>query len=128
MPRKVTLKGLQKKADKLFSTIGKEKAKCEVCESLPASERFNYSLLNPHHIVGRKNKTLRWNLRNRVWLCPSHHTLGRESAHNDPVWFLRWLMKNRSDDCEFLGKARNTISHYKIEDMQAIIKRLEAMK
>lgn len=128
MPRKVTLKGLQKKADKLFSEIGRETAKCEVCESLPVSERFNYSQLYPHHTVGRRNKTLRWNLRNRCWLCFSHHTGSAESAHNDPLWFMEWFKEHRSDDYRFLNGARNIISHYKIEDMQVIIEDLEKKK
>lgn len=128
MPRKVTLKGLQKKADDLWSTVGKEKARCEVCETLPENERVNYSQLHSHHIEGRKNKTLRWNLRNRCWLCPTHHTLGKPCAQDHPLWFTEWLKKHRADDYKFLMVAKNIISHYKIEDMQAIIKQLEARK
>ena len=126
MPRKETLKSLRKKADSLFKTVGRKNAKCEVCETLPPEERINYRFLNAHHIVGKANKTLRWDLRNRCWLCSYHHTLGNPSAHLNGLWFSEWLEKHRPEDKEYLRVKRNEVSHYKIDDMRRIVEGLEA--
>ena len=44
--------------------------------------------LHHHHIVGRRHRSLRWVLENVVTLCASHHVMGVQSAHEDPVWFM----------------------------------------
>ena len=125
MLKKPSLRSLKNKADDLFSEVGRENARCEVCETLPLKERINYKFLNAHHIVGKRNKTLRWNLRNRCWLCPSHHTLGNPNAHDNGLWFAEWMEKYRPKDKEYLRVKRNVLSHYKIVDMQKIIEDLE---
>ena len=122
---KPTLKKLQNKADKLWRTIGKDNASCEVCDTLPKEGRINYTQLHPHHIEGRRNKTLRWDLRNRCWLCAYHHNLGLLSAEGSPLWFIGWLMRHRKEDYEYLMKKRNEISKFKIKDMEEIIEGLE---
>lgn len=128
MPRKLTLSGLRKKATDLFKNIGREDARCEVCETLPPEERINYKFLNAHHIEGKANKTLRWDLRNRCWLCSYHHTLGKPCAHLNGLWFAEWMEKNRPEDKEYLRVKRNVISHYKIADMRKIVEDLERKK
>jgi hypothetical protein len=101
--------------------VGKERAGCEVCRTEGLT--FKANQLHPHHYIGRRNHTLRWDLRNRVWLCPSHHTLGSKSAHNDPNWFEDWMKTHRKFDWEYCNKIKNEIA-YTI-DYEAIIKKLE---
>jgi len=122
--KKPTLKTYQNKADKIWRTKGKEGATCEVCNTLPKEERVNYTQLHPHHIEGRKNKTLKWDLRNRCWLCPTHHNLGRISAENSPLWFDDWLKEHRAEDRKYLKEKRIEISKFKIKDMEEIIEEL----
>lgn len=107
---------LEKKLDDLWRSVGKESARCEVCETLPIGEQCNYSKLDPHHIVGRASHLLRWDLRNRIWLCSSHHTLGKLNAQNNQGgWFWSkftdkedWLGKYRPDDKKYLEELIST--------------------
>jgi hypothetical protein len=110
-PSRITLKN---KADRLWSEIIRSKGKCEVC----GLER-----VQSHHIIGRRNLTLRYELRNGVALCPLHHTLGIESAHQDPLWFQDWMMKNRRSDLNYLLLKRMELSTQ--IDYGAIIEKLK---
>ena len=124
---KLTLKGAKKKADKLWRSIGKEFAQCEVCLTLPVLERVKYTKLDPHHVVGRKNKRLKFDLRNRCWLCFTHHTGGDLSAHNDSKWFNDWFAKHRPEDWEYLQRVKRELTHYKLHDYVKIIEDLQRL-
>lgn len=107
---------LRKKADKLWSKIimKRNEGCCEVCGKEGT---------NPHHIIGKKNLTLRHDPRNGVLLCFTHHTGGKESAHNDPMWFMLWLGENRKEDFVYLLiKKQNLTTQI---DYEEIIKKLE---
>jgi len=106
---------LRRKADKLWSELVRKKnnGNCEVCGKTGNQ---------PHHCVGRKNLTLRHDLRNGVLLCFTHHTGGNLSAHNDPIWFLEWFKKNRPDDWKYLSKKRIKLTPH--IDYEKIIKKL----
>ena len=104
------LSSLKKKADNIWKSVGKEGAVCEVCKRMP-EHKVQYKQLHAHHIVGRKNMTLRWDLRNRIWLCAYHHTLGPISAHNSPRWFMEEFFKvNYPDDYNYLIKHETKIT------------------
>jgi len=113
---KLTLRGAKRKADKLWSLKIREKKYCEVCGRTGNQ---------PHHLIGRKNYALRWDLRNGVLLCYTHHVGGKQSAHNDPVWFLNWFKKNRPEDWKHILAERNKIVKRKLEDYLDLIKCLE---
>jgi hypothetical protein len=121
-PKKdLTKSQLTKKLDEAWSKACKKKAgwKCEVC----GKEEH----LNSHHIVGRRNRTLRWDLRNSVCLCVSHHKFGVESAHEDPLWFKEWLEDKRWEDYQYLYLVKNTIVKWTVEDMEKKLKKLESI-
>ena len=120
MAKKTTLKN---KADKLWRKLGKENAVCEICSHYPEL-KVNYTQLHPHHIVGRRNMTLRWDLRNRCWLCPYHHTFGVKSAHSDPRWFNEYMEKFRKEDNDYLLERKNVLTHLTIEGLEEIIESL----
>lgn len=102
------LSKLKKEADRLWRTVEKKNAVCAVCAKYPEL-KVHYTQLHAHHIVGRKNMTLRWDLRNRIWLCPTHHTLGKISAHNTPRWFNEEFFKTiRPIDYDYL-KIKETV-------------------
>jgi len=119
MPRKPSKKTLKKKLDKAWSQLVKLQAgnKCEVCGSTEA--------LNSHHIVGRRNLCLRWEVMNGVCLCVKHHKFGNQSAHENPVWFEDWLKENRSQDLKLIRATMNEIQKWTVEDMQEKLKELE---
>ena len=94
-------KTARNKADKLWSQIIRSKKYCEVCGE-PGT--------NPHHVVGRKNLTLRHDPKNGVLLCFQHHTGNRTSAHSDPIWFLQWFKTNRKKDYNYIMIKKQELS------------------
>ena len=110
---------LTKKLDTAWSEAVKKRAgyKCEVCGKDMG--------LNSHHIVGRTNRTLRWDVKNGVSLCVSHHKFGRQSAHEDPLWFKEWLEDERWEDVLYLYNTKDTITKWTLVDMEDKLKELE---
>lgn len=110
MPRKQTKTLVKNRLDKYWRSIGKDKATCEICQTLPRRERKNYTKLDPHHIIKRGNMATRWDLRNRLWVCSSHHTLGlwKETVQdNIGGWFLNW-----ESDEDWMGQHKPEIKEY----------------
>jgi hypothetical protein len=105
---------LSKKLDEAWSLAVKKKAgyKCEVCGIGESGH------LNSHHIVGRRNRMVRWDIRDGVCLCVKHHRFGIESAHEDPLWFREWLEENRWEDYAYLYTVKNQIKKWTLEDME----------
>lgn len=52
---------------------------------------------NAHHLIPNNFKEYSLKVDNGLSLCPSHHTLGKYSAHKNPIWFIKWLSKNRPE-------------------------------
>ena len=99
--------------DTLWSLAVKIRAgrRCEVCKT-PFT-------LNSHHVVGRTNYRLRWDMRNGVCLCASHHKFNRQkSAHLNPIWFDQWMKQNRLEDYNYLEQEAYKIMKWTLELMQ----------
>ena len=111
MTRERTKTSVRKSLDNLWSLAVKKKAnnRCEVCHKAQS--------LNSHHIVGRRNLQVRWDIRNGVCLCVKHHKFGVESAHEDPLWFREWLEENRWEDYSYLYCVKNEIAKWTLEDL-----------
>ena len=89
------LKGTDGLLDDSWSKLVKLRAgmQCEI------SGCGKTSYLNSHHIYTRANRSTRWDVKNGVCLCPSHHTLDSKfSAHGSPVLFVKWLVKTKGND------------------------------
>ncbi len=112
-------KYIKNKLDRLWSEIIRSGGNCEICGK-PTKD--------PHHVIGRKNLSTRWDLRNGVRLCFQHHTGGNKSAHNDPLWFIDWFKEHRPEDYEYLIKKKNETKTYTIFDYEEILKGLEEVK
>jgi len=98
--KKSALVKAKDKCDELWREIIKSGGACEIC---------GQPMRDPHHVIGKKNYALRWDIRNGVRLCFTHHTGGNLSAHNDPFWFKNWFKKVRPDDYEYLLKKKNEV-------------------
>lgn len=118
---KVTKTSVGKRLDTVWSELVRSKGKCEVCG------RAN-GVLNAHHIIGRKNRTLRWDLKNGCCLCYQHHKGGRQSAHEDPEWFRFWLKGNRAEDFEYINRTKNNITKWQLWEMQEHLEELNKLK
>jgi len=90
-----TKKSLKKKMDALWSKIIRSRGSCEVCGT---------ACQNAHHIIGRVNYNLRWDLRNGVALCVGCHF----KAHNNPIEFLDYLWEVRPGDYLYLTDPEHT--------------------
>jgi hypothetical protein len=101
----------------LWSQIVRSKGACEVC-----GRKLG---LNAHHIVGRRNLTLRYDPRNGCCLCSGCHRLYKESAHEDPIWFMQWMMQHRPDDYNYLFEKREELSYN--QDYEKVINQLECL-
>ena len=111
---------LSKKLDEAWSLAVKKRAgyKCEVCGIGESGH------LNSHHIVGRRNRRVRWDVRDGVCLCVKHHRFGIESAHEDPLWFREWLEDKRWEDYAYLYTIKNQIKKWTLEDMEKQLEEL----
>jgi len=80
--RKPSRKTLKNKCDDIWRKIIRSKIRCEVC-GRPGN--------NPHHVIGRDNHAVRWDIRNGCLLCSGCHTMNNGSAHKDPQDFMIWF-------------------------------------
>ena len=127
-------KKLENKLDKLWRKARGHEY-CEICKTLPLSKRVNYTKLDNHHIIGRKNNLLRWDLRNRLKVCSYHHTMGGAQIivqDNSGGWFLNWesdddwMGKYRPEDKEYLREMRKqTFKHWTIQELEDKVKELK---
>jgi 5-methylcytosine-specific restriction endonuclease McrA len=74
-----------KKLDSLWRKAIHERDKvCQMCGN-------NSDRLNAHHVIGRRNRNVRWDLDNGIGLCPGCHTFKTDSAHQDPLKFMTYF-------------------------------------
>lgn len=99
--KKPSKKTLKRKCDKLYSDIIRSKKYCEMCQKLGT---------DTHHVITRRNLTLRFELSNGVLLCKSCHVFSLKSAHQDPLGFMEWFKKVRGVDYLYLKVNRNILS------------------
>ncbi len=91
LKKQVSVASLSKVADDLWSKVVRMSWVCEYC--------WEKEYLNAHHIFGRNNKSVRWEVSNGICLCSWHHTFSNEfSAHKTPSEFTYWLEKRRWRD------------------------------
>ena len=115
---KTTRRKLRDQLDKLWSGIVKQRAgyKCEY----QTCNKVDY--LNSHHIFGRSNLSVRWDLNNGACLCPGHHTFNNYSAHKAPIWFIEWITKKRGIEWyESLKVKANTVKKWSIPELEALV-------
>lgn len=117
-PKRESTKTIVARLYKTWSAIvhGRANGRCEVC----GAEGKN----DAHHVQPRQICSgLRFDPRNGVCLCPSHHKYGHQSAHKGMLWFVDWFRKTRPEDYEFVMMCldheldcKNRFRLYTIED------------
>lgn len=112
---------VKNRLDKKWSLKIRGKGLCEVCGKTDFEGQ-----LHPHHVIGRQDLRTRWDLRNGVCLCAGHHTMFKESAHGNPLWFMAWMSGNRLEDLDYLKEKMKEIPHpYSVQDYLEIEKELD---
>lgn len=98
MPRTPTIKSLKNKADRKWAESVKRNAKgrCERCGK--------YEGVQSHHVVGRQNHALRFDVRNGVALCWYDHYV---FAHQHPLDFAEWFREHRPADYAYVMDPEN---------------------
>lgn len=114
----ISKKNLKKQCDGLFSKIIRSKGYCEYCGRSDLT-------LNCHHIIGRINHALRFDIRNGCCLCVNCHEFSKDSVKNNSPKFIEWLQINRPKDLEYIKSKSNEIAHYTILDYELIYKKLK---
>ena len=100
--------------DKLWSDRVRSLGRCEKCGT---TQR-----LTAAHIVSRRHRSTRWDLRNGICLCYRCHMFW---AHNDPVEFVEWVRSTRGDALLFeLQKTSRDITLCKSIDFDEIRQQL----
>ena len=115
---KTTRRKLRDQLDKLWAEIVKQRAN-DVCEKHFCNKT---TYLNAHHIFGRSNLSVRWDLDNGVALCSGHHTLNTWSAHKSPIWFIEWVKRQRGVEWyENLKVKANQIKKWTIPELEELV-------
>lgn len=81
-----------KKLDDIWKKKVKDNAdfKCEIDGTLADNCQ-----LHSHHYIGRRNRATRWYLPNGICLSALRHTMGVNSAHENPEWFRVCMLEIR---------------------------------
>ena len=109
--KKLNKKHIKKEMSNLWSLIIRSKGYCEICLN-------PFGRLNAHHIIGKRNYNLRWDLRNGLCCCVNCHKLSDGSIHDNPITFIKWFKAARPDDYEYLDndkwniKVKRKLSDY----------------
>jgi hypothetical protein len=101
-----------KTADDLFSRIVRFRGFCEHCGSLEKS------LFQCAHIIGRDNKTLRWDANNALCLCDTCHRW----AHAHPKLFIEWVESKFPDRYAWIMRRKEENALMKWYDYEDLIK------
>lgn len=72
---------------------------CQVCGPDVVNKK-----LDAHHLIPKEFHEWRWDVSNGMILCVMHHTLGKFSAHKNPVWFTLWLRREKKAIFELVYK------------------------
>ena len=86
--RMTLTRGQEKDLDELWARAVKARAgnRCEMCVSAREG-------LQAHHVIGRRNKTLRHIVSNGCSLCPKHHFYAEQNG----VGFTKWIIGSRGE-------------------------------
>ncbi|MCK4576814.1 hypothetical protein KAU34_10430 [candidate division WOR-3 bacterium] len=80
--------------------------------------------LNAHHVIGRSNLNVRWDVNNGVALCVKHHVFSIWSAHKNPFWFLQKIIDIRGkmwyDRINKKALRNNGIAKYTMEELEEV--------
>ena len=125
-PKKISISKLKKHAWKLWSLIGRHKGYCELCgiKYKEINIRGKPTILNSHHVVGRENYALSWDILNSVSLCCFCHKWSPIGPHRGGIIFSDWFMKKYPERYAYLLQSYSTPVELTIESMQILIENL----
>ncbi len=114
--KKTPKRKIKDKLDREWSKAVKERVGwvCEKCG--------NDTGLNSHHIFGRRNLSVRWDLENGVSLCVACHKYGKGSAHENPMEFSDWIREVRGEEWyDLLRLKANSIAKWSMDELELML-------
>ena len=72
---------------------------------------------NVHHIVGRRNRSMRWLPANGLTLCPGCHTFNTSSFHQDPLTTMKWFEETYPERYRAINERKNKILKQSYEEV-----------
>lgn len=125
---------LTKKLDDASRGLCKERAgwRCEVCTTGEYGV-YGASTLHAHHVIRCTRFALRFELRNLVALCWSHHFSGSAApavAHGDAVQsarFRTWLRVHRPEDYDYVMEHAEDDGHMLLSEKRALLAELQEL-
>ena len=99
-----------KKLDKLVRELINERDNhtCQYCGG-PGN--------NVHHLIGRRNRSVRWYPDNLILLCSGCHTFRTESFHQDPMTTTAWFVAHYPDRYARVMERKNKILKQSYEEV-----------
>jgi hypothetical protein len=127
--KKPSIFKLKKQAWKLWSEIVRNKGYCELCgiKYKELNKRGRPTILNAHHVVGRENHNLSWDIENGVSLCSWCHKFSSTGAHKGGIIFSEWFRQKYPERYEYLLKNYQNNVDLTTEYLENIIKNLEIL-
>ena len=108
------MKTIDKQLDVLFQQyILQEKPRCQVCGG---------RAVVVHHMIHRASKITRWDVKNGVSLCHSHHVANSEfSAHLTPGKFTDWFIAECPEIWDYLQNLKNSNKKVRQWDKEELV-------
>ncbi len=104
--KRARLSRLTRKALQLWSKTVKQRDGhvCQLCGAREGDLNANGKpvFLNAHHLVSRRCKALRLDLRNGITLCQNCHKFSTLGPHRGALFFGEWLIRSRPGLAEYL--------------------------
>jgi len=75
--------------------LKRDKVTCQLCKKKP-------NRIHCHHILPRLIKELKYDVMNGIALCFRCHKVGKNSAHQNSLFFSQWLKKNKPLQYKYL--------------------------
>jgi len=125
--KKLTIPKLRKKAFKLWAELVRKGGVCEICgvRKGDLNNKGKPIILHSHHLIGRENHALAFDIKNGVSLCIGHHKYFKDSAHKGGLIFHDWFMKKYPERYNYLLINSSNQVDLNIQTLQEIIKQLE---
>jgi len=125
--KKHQIQKLKRKAFKIWSQTVRKNGYCEICgiKHGELTKNGKPAMLNAHHIVGRSNPALAWDLKNGISLCSYCHKFSKTGPHQGGIIFAEWFRVHHPEEYTYLLEHHSNIVDITLEHMLEVIKRLE---
>ena len=88
--------------------LERDNYECQICGNRLDREKLRGMAI--HHIIPRQYRELFLELDNLITLCSRCHRWGKDSPHQNALWFAEWLRKNKQEQYNHLRDFLNELA------------------